>query len=223
MLFILFFMLLSAVKAEEPAYELTVADKKPEYQVIQIYVDLSEVHDPQGRVGTSIPLNVIIAERAQHTSLLEDRLHRYASPKTWEGEINVYDWNNIQYMPTFKKCNYQYAVKCGVQNSHWTLRTIVSVGQKYSMLTVYLYDERGIVIASSSQTTWGTIRWHPRWKLTTIKEQGPFGGGTKQIFERWPDRMEEVPPLITPKSIHQASFGFYWVNKSACRTKYCRK
>ena len=223
MLFILFFLLIAAVSAEEPNYEVTVVDKKPTHQIIQIYVDLTEVHDPQGRVGTSIPLNTIVAQQAQVTSYLEHNLHRQTSPKEWSGEINVYDWKNIQYMPTFTKCNYNDAVRCGMQNSHWTLRTIVSVGDKYSILSVYLYDERGMVIGSSSQTAWGTIRWHPRWKLTTIKEQGPFGGGTKQIFERWPDRMEEVPPLITPRVIYQSSFGFYNVKKSACRIAACKK
>ena len=45
-------------------------------------------------------------------------------------------------------------------------------------------SDKSVVIASSSQTSWGTIRWHPQWKLTTIKEQGPFGAAAKQIFEK---------------------------------------
>ena len=212
MLFMLFFWLFSAAYAEEP-----------DYQVVQIYVDISEVHDPQGKVGTSMPLNIMVAEQAQHTSIIKNRMNRYTGVKTWDGEINVYDWKNIQHMPGFKKCNYIDAVKCGIQNNHWTLRTLVSVGDKYSIFSSYLYDERGLVIASSSQTAWGTIRWHPRWKLTTIKEQGPFGAAAKQVFEQWPDRMEEVPPLITPLTVSQAAFGFYWVKKSACRVKACSK
>lgn len=212
MLFMLFYWLFSAAYAEEP-----------DYQVVQIYVDISEVHDPQGKVGTSMPLNIMVAEQAQHTSMIKNRMNRHTGVKTWDGEVNVYDWKNIQHMPSFKKCNYADAVKCGIQNNHWTLRTIVSVGDKYSIFSSYLYDERGLVIASSSQTTWGTIRWHPQWKLTSIKEQGPFGAAAKQVFEQWPDRMEEIPPLITPLTVHQASFGFYWIKKSACRVKACLK
>ena len=212
MLFMLFFWLFSAAYAEEP-----------DYQVVQIYVDLSEVHDPQGKVGTSMPLNVMIAERAQHTSVIKNRMNRHTGVQTWAGEINVYDWNNIKHMPGFKKCDYADAVKCGIQNKHWTLRTIVSVGDKYSILSCYLYDENGKVIASSQQTAWGIIRWHPQWKLTTIKEQSAFGNASREIFERWPDRMEEVPPLITPLMIHQASFGFYWVKPTACYVSACKK
>ena len=223
MLFMLFFALFSSVYAEEPNVSVLIEEERSNYQVVQIYVDLTEIHDPQGKVGTSMPLNIMMAEEAQHTSILENRMHRHTGAEIWDGEINVYDWKNIQYMPTFKKCNYSDAVKCGIQNGHWTLRTIVSVGEKFSSFTVYLYDERGFVIASSSQTAWGTIRWHPQWKLTTIKEQNAFGAASKQIFEQWPDRMEEIPPLITPKTISQATFGFYWIKKSACRVRACKK
>ena len=210
MLFILFFALFSFAYAND------------DYQVVQIYVDITEVHDPQGKVGTSIPLNVMMAEQAQHTGMIINRMNRHTGAETWNGEISVYDWKNIQYMPSFKSCNYNDAVKCGIQNNHWTLRTIVSVGEKFSSFTVYLYDEKGHVIASSNQTSWGTIRWHPQWKLTTIKEQGPFGPAGKQIFEQWPDRMEEIPPLITPKTISDAAFGFYWIKKTACRVDACK-
>ena len=217
------FWLLTAVYAEEPNASILVEEERDIYQVVQIYVDITEVHTPDGRVGTSTPLNVMMAQQAQTTSILENRMHHHTGAEIWRGEINVYDWKNIQYMPTFKKCNYNDAVKCGIQNGHWTLRTIVSVGDKYSVFTVFLYDERGMVIASSDQTAWGTIRWKPKWKLTSIKEQGPFGGGSKQIFEQWPDEMEEIPPLITPKTLSQASFGFYWIKKNACRIKACKE
>tara|TARA_A100001015_G_scaffold187643_1_gene209003 strand:- start:462 stop:1124 length:663 start_codon:yes stop_codon:yes gene_type:complete len=218
----LIFWLLSAVYAEEPDASIMVEENRPNYQVVQIYVDITEVHTPDGKIGTSMPLNIMMAEEAQKTTILENRMHRHTGAEVWNGEINVYDWKNVQYMPTYKKCNYNNAVKCGIQNGHWTLRTIISVGDKYSIFTVYLYDETGHVIASSDQTAWGTIRWKPRWKLTRIKEQNAFGGGTTEIFERWPDKMEEIPPLITPKTISQASFGFYWVKKKACRTRACR-
>ena len=210
MLFILLFALFSFAYAED------------DYQVVNIYVDLTEVHDPQGKVGTSMPLNIMVAEEAQHSSMIVTRMNTHTGAEVWNGEVNVYDWKNIQYMPGFKKCNYVNAINCGIKNKHWTLRTIVSVGNKFSSFTVYLYDEKGMVIASSSQTAWGTIRWHPQWKLTSIKESGPYGAASKQVFEQWPDRMEEIPPLIKPRTISQASFGFYWIKKSACRVEACK-
>ena len=55
MLFILFFFLFSTAYAQE----------RSNYQVVQIYVDITEVHTPDGKVGTSNPLNIMIAEEAQ--------------------------------------------------------------------------------------------------------------------------------------------------------------
>ena len=126
-------------------------------------------------------------------------------------------------MPTYSKCNYKDAVACGIKNLHWTLRTIVTVGDKYSLFNTILYDEKGQIIASDSQTAWGTIRWIPRWKLTKIKQQTMFGPQTTEIFEQWPPQMKEIPPLITPRIISQSIYGFYHVKKSACRLNYCRK
>ena len=196
-----------------------------EYQEINIYVDITEVHAPDGSSGTSIPLNLMISQEAQKTSVLNHRLQYLAAHKVWRGEINVWDWRNAMYMPTYKKCDYRDAVKCGIQNKHWTLRTIVSVGEKFSVFQTILYDEKGKVLGTSNQTAWGTIRWKPQWKLTKIKESGGFMGGKEtEIFEMWPPKMEEIPPLITPYIVGQSPFGFYGgVGKTACRLSFCRK
>ena len=200
------------------------AQKPKNYQVIQIYVDISEVHAPDGKKGTSVPLNLMIAQTAQKTSMLNHRLQYLSAHEVWRGEINVYDWRNIQHMPTYRRCDYADAVKCGIQNSHWTLRTVVSVGDKYSIFQTFLYDEKGKVIGSSNQTAWGTIRWKPQWKLTKIKEQGAFGGSTTEVFEMWPPKLEEIPPLITPYIVGQSVFSFYGsADKTACRLDFCRK
>ncbi len=221
---VMFWLLFASAYAEEPDMSITVNETKSNYQLIQIYVDITEVHAPDGTSGTSVPLNLMISQQAQSTSVLNHRLQYLAAHNVWTGKITVYDWRNVQYMPTYSKCNYVNAVKCGIQNSHWTLRTVVSVGDKFSIFQTFLYDEKGHVLGSSSQTAWGRIRWKPQWKLTKIKEQGPFGGASKEIFEMWPPKLEEIPPLITPHIVSQAVFGFYGgVNKSACRLKFCRK
>ena len=103
------------------------------------------------------------------------------------------------------------------------MRTVVSVGEKYSVFTQKLYDEHGKIISRSAQTSWGRIRWKPRWKITTIKEKGPFGEGEKEIFEMWPPEIEELPPLIKPRHINQAKYNIFSVGQYACRTKYCEK
>ena len=196
-----------------------------EYQIINIYVDITEVYAPDGTSGTSIPLNLMISKQAQRTNILDHRLQYLAAHNVWNGEINVWDWRNIAYMPNYTKCNYNRAVRCGVKNKHWTLRTVVSVGDKFSVFQTMLYDEYGKVIASSNKTVWGTIRWKPQWKLTTIKESGGFAGDKEtEVFEMWPPKMEEIPPLITPYVVGQSVYGFYGgVDKSACRLTFCRK
>jgi hypothetical protein len=78
----LFFALFSSAYAEEPSASITVEGERENYQVVQIYVDLTEVHDPQGRVGTSIPLNVMVAESSMETYDNERRWRIWCFHKT---------------------------------------------------------------------------------------------------------------------------------------------
>jgi hypothetical protein len=221
MIFLFLFMCLGILHAEQPDYSITVVEKKDNYQYIQIYVDLVEVRHYEGQHGTSEALNVLVSNDAQSLGMLTHRLNYHSGHKEWEGEIHVYDYKTVKYMPTFKKCNYNNAITCGKQNRHWTLRTVVWVGKKFSTVTTYLHNENGMVIGSGQRTIFGTIRWKPRWKLTKINEQGPFGGGSKEIFEMWPPEMQEIPPLITPAVVTQAIIGAYVIKKQGCTVKTC--
>ena len=166
-------MLVLSAFAQEPDREdpvderITVEERRSDYQVVQIYVDLSEVIAPDGYKGTSMPLNVLISHHAQGSYLLRRRMQYWSNPYRCKGEVNIYDWSNVQHMPTFSDCDYGDAVKCGIKNRHWTLRTVVSVGKKYSVLTQKLYDENGKIITNSAQTAWGKIRWKQH--LRTLK------------------------------------------------------
>ena len=220
MIYLLFIFLFSA-NAEQPDISIIVEDNKVDFQSVQIYVDIAEIQVHDGTSGTSSLLNIIIADEAQRYSMLEHKLHYHSGHKIWNGNINVYDWTNIQHMPTYRKCNYNNAIQCGIQNRHWTLRTVVWVGKKFSLVTIKLYNEQGLVIGNGSKRVNGTINWKPRWKLTRIKEQGPFGAGSKEIFEQWPPLMEEVPPLISDKTVGQAMIGAYEIKLEGCTTNYC--
>ena len=177
---------------------------------IDIYVDITHVYAPDGTQGTSSPLNILVSNQAQSVGSLEHKLQRIAAPKIFSGELRVYDWTNIVHKPGFSICDYSDAVKCGMQNKHWTLQTIVTVGKKFSTITMKIYDEKGHIIANGSKTAWGKIRWKPQWKLTKVKESGGFGGGkSTEIFEMWPPKMEELPPLLKPYHVHQASQFLY--------------
>ena len=196
-------------------------DSVSQHQNISIYVDITEVIAQGGKTGTSAPLNVLVSHHAQVKSQLVWSMNRHSSPNSWEGEISIYDWTNIAHMPGFKQCNYNDAVKCGIINNHWTLRTVVSVGDKYSIFSQKLYDEKGKIVGKSYQTAWGKIMWKPKWKLTRVKDQTAFGGASREIFEMWPPEIEELPPLIRPLHVMQSRMGVYTVEKSACRSRPC--
>ena len=176
---------------------------------IDIYVDITRVHAPDGTKGTSSPLNILVSDDAQRIGSLKERLHRIVAPDIYTGTINVYDWNNIMHKPNFEECNYEDAVACGVVNNHWTFQTVVTVGTKYSTVTMKMYNEKGMVIASGRTTAWGKIRWKPQWKLTKINQADAFGAKKTEIFEMWPPKMEELPPLIRPMHINQARQFLY--------------
>ena len=197
-------------------------DNKVLEQHVQIYVDITQVYDPQGKSGTSVPLNILVSDAAQKTGMIKHKLQYWSSPGIWIGTINVFDWKNIKHINNFKQCDYSDAISCGKINNHWTLRTVVLVGAKYSTITMKLYDQKGKQIGHGSKTRWGTIRWKPQWKLTKIKEEGPFGAATKEIFEMWPPEMQEIPPLIRPFDVGQAMISAYIVDKSACYLDICK-
>ena len=216
-------MFLATAFGQEPDDTIVVEETRGNYQSVHIYVDISEIHAPDGTKGTSAPLNVLLGYYAQKEDSVKRRLQYWSNPILWRGDVSIYDWTNVRYMPNFNNCDYSDAIACGVKNSHWTLRTIVTVGDKYSTIIMKMYNEKGQQIAEGLKTTWGTIRWKPRWKLTKIKEQGPFGGGTKEIFEMWPPEMEELPPLIKPFHISQAVYGAFEVDQKACTTRRCHR
>ena len=172
---------------------------------VDVYVNITQVYAPDGTKGTSTPLNILVSNQAQSTGTLEHKFHRIASPRIYTGEITVYDWSNIMHKQGFRKCDYVDAVRCGIANNHWTLQTVVTVGKKFSTITMKLYNEKGVIVANGSKTSYGKIRWKPQWKLTKVKESGGFGGEkSTEIFEMWPPKMEELPPLLRPYHVHQA-------------------
>ena len=148
-------MIFMALAFGQPDDSLVVEEQRSDFQKIQIYVDISQVIAPNGSSGTSEMLNNLISYHAQSPDLLKGKLQYWSNPTIWRGEIDVYDWTNVQHMPTFSDCDYGDAVKCGIQNGHWTLRTTVTVGQKYSTLTQKMYDHNGKIISRSTRTAWG--------------------------------------------------------------------
>ena len=222
MFFLLFLCNFVFASPDEVNDSIVVSENRIDYQVVQVYVDISEIIAPDGSRGTSLPLNVLLADRTYKPDLIRRKLQYWSNPVIWNGEVNMYDWTNVMHMPTFSKCDYSDAISCGIKNRHWTLKTVILIGNKFSTITMKMYNEKGMQIGKGSKTTWGKIWWKPKWKLTTVKEQGPLGAASREIFEMWPPTMEEIPPLVTPFHIGQAVYGALSVEKRGCNVKSCR-
>ena len=195
--FLLLFSLLSVAFAEG--------------KTINIFVALSKVTTVQGE-GTSEQLNHLVNHYGSSTGALESTLIRQGGVDvSWLKGIATYTEDNIRYLEGNKSCDYiNKPLECGVENNHWTLMTYVYVGAKYATVTVKLYDEKGREISKGTKTAHGKIRWIPQWKLTRIKQSGGMMGDKEtEIFEMYPPKMEELPPLITPFHVHQAMLANY--------------
>ncbi len=180
-----------------------------EEEPLIVYVALSEV-TMNGSTGTSEQLNALVLYHGSSTGTLRGQLMKGYPPKyPSDMEIHVYNRENIRFI--HENCNYtRDPLGCGVKNGHWTLRTFVHVGDKYSTITTKLYDEKGREISKGSKTAWGTISHVPQWKLTRIKEKGGYGGPKEtEIFEMYPPKIEELPPLLAPYHIWQATALMY--------------
>ncbi len=202
--FLSFFSIGFVAQAQEPknvpVWEL------PPLEPAVIFVAISEVTMSTGN-GTSEELNILVEHYGSQVGNLEYQLAK--TTKHQKRRVDVYNKDNVRFYKT--NCDYiNKPLDCGVKNGHWTLRTFVQVGEKYSTVLVRLYDEKGQIIGQGKKTAWGTIRLLPQWKLTTIKESGGFTGDkTTEIFEQYPPKIEELPPLITPFHIHQATLGMF--------------
>lgn len=157
--------------------------------------------------GTSIQLNHSLYAIASNPGTFKHRLNYNLAHINYEGKVNFITPDNLFLL---NECDWTNAsLKCSVENDIWMLRTTVVVGEKFSTVNMILFDHEGHVISKSTKTINGTIRWKPQWKLTRIKANTMYGPETKEIFEQWPHKMEELPPLITPHHIRQAVLGVY--------------
>ena len=199
------FLLCFIALVATPAY----AEEDP----LIIYVALSEVSMSTGQ-GTSEQLHNLIHHYGSSTGGLENSLASRSS-YGFRKEIHVYNKDNIRFL--HEGCNYiEDALGCGVKNGHWTLRTFVHVGDKYSTIIVKLYDEKGREISKGEKTAWGEIRYVPQWKLTKVKQKGGMMGDKEtEIFEMYPPKIEELPPLLAPYHVWQSTALMY----ASVRTK----
>jgi len=172
----------------------------------KIYVEPARIV-MDSKKGTSIQLNYSLYSIASSTGAFKDRLNHNLAHLSYEGEVMIYTPENLFLL---KDCDWiSKSLQCAIENNIWLLRTTIVVGDKYSTVNIMLYDHDGQIVSSSDKTIKGTIMWKPQWKLTSIKSNSAYGQESKEIFEQWPHKMEEFPPLIMPRHIRQVILGVY--------------
>jgi len=131
------------------------------------------------------------------------------APGIFEGKVKVYDQTNIKHFNK-NKCDYKTdALKCGMENNHWTIIPSITVEQLHANFNLSLFDENGNEIASSSVPVWGFVQLLPRYKKTIITENTMFGKAQREIIEQYPPKRKEIPPLITSKHVSDAIMMLY--------------
>ena len=191
MLFTFIFWLISAAYGEKPDHEITVRPSN-----VAIYID----QDPSSK-----KLSKLISTYARmHRETVRYTLTKAVAPRIFEGKIRVYDQNNIIYKNE-SKCDYNAnAVKCGIENKHWTIVSSITLEQLHANFNLSLFDEKGNEIATSSVPVWGFVQLIPRYKKTTVTENSMFGKVQREILEQYPPKRKEIPPLITSKHVSEA-------------------
>tara|TARA_R100000808_G_C2150477_1_gene159217 strand:+ start:1623 stop:2240 length:618 start_codon:yes stop_codon:yes gene_type:complete len=197
MLFTLIFWLISAAYGEDkPNHEIVVRPSN-----VKIYVG----NDP-----TSEKLSNLVSTYASlHKENIRHTITKSLAPDIYEGKIRIYDETNIKILNK-TKCDYKTnAIVCGMENKHWTIVPSITVEQLHANFNLSLFDESGEMIASSSVPVWGFIQLLPRFKRTTITENGIYGKRQREIVEQYPPKRKEIPPLVTSAHVSQAIMLLY--------------
>jgi len=142
----------------------------------------------------------------------------------------IYNHTNSEFMGS--DCDYKREpLKCSSENSTWTLKTYITEGEDQATLSMLLFDESGVVIASTSRSKYKKIQLIQNTTIT--KNQGSsspvtvldracsdntcltiprsVGGnvGAQVVTEERPPTRVTVSPRIRDGDIAQAVMGLY--------------
>jgi len=182
-------------QAEDVDYEVTVVPSD-----VKLYID---------KTGIPPHLQKMISSYASlHKSMIKNKLTSLVAPSTYEGLILVLNNHNMD--KAMLGCNYTKSpVRCGMKNNHWVMITTVSMEKTHATLNLFLYDEEGSMISSSSVPVWGYVQILPQYKRTTIQENTMFGPVQRTITEQYPPKRKMIPPRINSKHVSEAIMRLY--------------
>jgi hypothetical protein len=122
-------------------------------------------------------------------------------------DINVYVGANIG---SLTECDYEAdPLYCSLENDHWVLTTFINETPQTAVLVMTLYDNRGMIIGTSTRTKHAVEKCDVTQKETQIRGNGPKGVYSQKIEETETGECRNVAPLIDYHMINQTVMSLY--------------
>ena len=122
-------------------------------------------------------------------------------------DINVYVGANIG---SLTDCDYEAdPLYCSLENDHWALTTFINETPQTAVLVMTLYDNRGMIIGTSTRTKHAVEKCDVTQKETQIRGNGPKGVYSQKIEETEQGECRNVAPLIDYHMINQTVMSLY--------------
>jgi hypothetical protein len=122
-------------------------------------------------------------------------------------DINIYVGANIG---SLTGCDYEAdPLYCSLENDHWVLTTFINETPDTAVLVMTLYDNRGMIIGTSTRTKRAVEKCDVTQKETQIRGNGPKGAYSQKIEESQTGECRNVAPLIDYHMINQTVMSLY--------------
>ena len=211
MIYILFLALMTGAVAEPPAgVEQAGADKDLKY--LTIYVDKPEVYNEvSDKVTSKINDKTIVGYVSKHVknSKAKSGYSTWSSVTEVYDKIRVYDQETIEYMHS--GCNYKReALKCGVKNGHYTVKTYINITEHEITTKMILYNPEALIVNHSTANSREIVRWIKQQELIIVQRQSMAGTETmihkpkEELPLKW-----QIPPKIWDTHFYKMSIGLF--------------
>ena len=111
---------------------------------------------------------------------------------------------------SFTDCDYSAdPLYCGIENGNWTLTTFIDESPDVAVLVLTLYDSRGLILATTSQSKNSVEKCDISQKETSIRGNGPKGAYSQKIEETQTGQCYQVAPLVDFHMMNQAVMSLF--------------
>lgn len=107
-------------------------------------------------------------------------------------------------------CDYEAdPLYCSLENDHWVLTTFINETPTTAVLVMTLYDNRGMIIGTSTRTKHAVEKCDVTQKETHIRGNGPKGVYSQKVEEKETGECRLVAPLVDFHMINQNVMSLY--------------